>query len=306
MFTLKESHLKKLCKINSYQLPETEIIFFGIRGCLPVNDNNSEFKKEQAVYLSDTNYVNPRCTIGQWSPSKGTIAVFPGSTVPHLNHVKTAHAKGGVGANQMMTGFFHDYRKGTHKPGSATGHEAFRQTAGRPIRRTADDFDFDNDDRVEFSNPCDNLHSAWCMSINHNYYASAGCQVIVGYPKCGKRGSNPDSGPWKIFKENAYKISQQSFPYVLMEGRDAYRTANMGNQKQSARLRFGSKGDLVNDLQKALKEKGYYEGKIDGDFGDRTNRAVLKYQTDIFGPSADDGIVGPQTASALGLTWPEI
>jgi hypothetical protein len=30
----------------------------------------------------------------------------------------------------------------------------------------------------------------------------------------------------------------------------------------------------------------------------------LSFQTAEFGPSADDGIVGPQTASALGLDWP--
>jgi hypothetical protein len=60
-----------------------------------------------------------------------------------------------------MTGYYSDYRRGKHKAGSETGHDAFRQVEGRPIRRTADDFDYDNDDRVEFSNPFDNLHAAW-------------------------------------------------------------------------------------------------------------------------------------------------
>lgn len=306
MFSFKESHLKKLCAINSFEVPKDELLFFGLRGALPVNDNMFDFKKEHRLFLTELNYLSPRCTLGQWNPSAGTFAVFPGSTVPHLNYVKLSQAKGGSGANQLMTGYYSDYRKGQHKPGSSTGHNAFRQTAGRPIRRTADDFDYDSDDRVEFMNPCDNLHSAWCMGINHNYFASAGCQVIVGYPECSKRGKNPDSGPWKIFKDNAYKISQKSFPYILLEAKDIYKAVALEKQKHSARLRYGSQGDLVKIVQKGLKDKGYYEGKIDGDFGERTNRAVLKFQTDVFGPSSDDGVIGPQTASALDIDWPNL
>jgi N-acetylmuramoyl-L-alanine amidase len=71
-------------------------------------------------------------------------------------------------------------------------------------------------------------------------------------------------------------------------------------------LRFGSQGELVKKLQKALQSKSFYEGEIDGDFGERTLRAVLKFQTSSFGPNADDGIVGPQTASVLKLSWPSL
>ena len=44
----------------------------------------------------------------------------------------------------------------------------------------------------------------------------------------------------------------------------------------------------------------------DGDFGRRTLRAVLAFQTNVFGANADDGIVGPMTASALEIEWPDL
>ncbi|MCZ7615967.1 MAG: hypothetical protein M5T52_21045 [Ignavibacteriaceae bacterium] len=121
--------------------------------------------------------------------------------IPHRDYVSKSVIKSGQGANQLMTGYYSDYRKGVHKAGSPTGHDAFRQVSSHPIQRTSDDIDFDNDDRVEYENPNDNIHSGWCMGINSTNYASAGCQVLVGYPQCQKRGSQTATGAWKIFKK---------------------------------------------------------------------------------------------------------
>lgn len=306
VFTLNENHLRRLCQINSFPVPDDGIVFFGLRGCLPVEEDNHEFRAEQTLILEEVDYLHPRCTLGQWLPKEGKIALFPGSTVPHIRYVKISKERNGLGANQLMTGYYEDYRKGIHRAGASTGHKAFRQTEAHPIHRTSDDFDFDNDDRVEFDNPYDNIHAAWSMGVNHDSYASAGCQVIVGYPQCAKRQDRLDTGPWRIFKENAYNLEQKSFPYVLLNSRDAQRISLSDSQEMSSRLRFGSEGDLVAELQTALQREGYYEGNIDGDFGKRTIRAVLKYQTVTFGPSADDGIVGPITASALEIVWPKV
>lgn len=305
-FRLNKDHLRRLCQINSFPITDDGTVLFGLRGFLPVDEDNYGFEDKHGVILAEIDYVHPRCTLGQWLPGEGKIALFPGSTVPHIRYVKISKERNGLGANQLMTGYYKDYRKGIHCTGSSTAHEAFRQTEGHPIRRTADDLDFENDDRVEFDNPYDNIHAAWSMGVNHDSYASAGCQVIVGFPRCEKRGNRPDEGPWKVFKDNAYNLQQKSFPYVLLNGRDAQKVALRGSQKMSARLRFGSKGDLVAELQTVLQAAGYYEGNVDGDFGKRTIRAVLKYQTATFGPGADDGIVGPITASALEMSWPEV
>jgi hypothetical protein len=258
MFTLSEKHLSKLCEQNSFEIGSSEIIFFGLRGCLPADDIDHIFRKEQQLIRASINHTNPRCTLIQWKPDKGEFAVFPGSTVPNRKYVGKSLDKGGAGANQMMTGYYRDFRKGKHKPGGDTAHDAFRETSARPIRRTADDYDYDNDDRVEFVNPNDNMHAAWCQSVESATFASAGCQVIVGYPECKKRGDLPSLGPWKEFKENAYSIDQNSFPYVLLNGRDAFRIASAGSGKISARLRFGSSGKTVEELQKLLKNQNFY------------------------------------------------
>jgi hypothetical protein len=302
-FDLTHDTLVRLCAINSFPIPENQMVFFGLRGSLPLNLDGTNFAIGHQIQLTDPDYTHPRCTLGQWLPAEGKLALFPGSTVPNLKYVKPAKARGGVGANQLMTGLYDDYRKGVHQAGKSSAHQAFRQTEGRPIRRTSDDFDFENDDRVEFMNPFDNLHAAWCMSVNHPSYASAGCQVVVGFPKCSTRSA--DAGPWKVFKANAYKLAQESFSYFLLEGRDAMRAAGTPQGEFAARLRYGSQGPLVTDLQKALQKKGFYEGTFDEDFGQRTVRAVLEFQTAEFGPDTDDGIVGPTTAGALGLKLPK-
>lgn len=305
-FLLTSEDLFRLCEINGFPLMKEGLVFFGFRGCLPVDADEHEFQTECKLMLVATDYIHPRCTLGQWLPKDAKFALFPGSTIPQQKYIKASLTKEGRGTNQLMTGYYDDYRKGMHRMGSPAGHEAFRQTKGHPIRRTADDFDFDTDDRVEFSNPYDNIHAAWSMGVNHNEYASAGCQVVVGYPRCRSRGDESDVGPWKVFKENAYGLRQEIFPYILLNGLDAKRVALSKAKKVSARLRFGSQGALVEEVQAVLKDRGYYEGRVDGDFGPRTLRALLDYQTATFGPSADDGILGPITASGLGIAWPEV
>ncbi len=64
-------------------------------------------------------------------------------------------------------------------------------------------------------------------------------------------------------------------------------------------LRYGSRGDKVKELQQKLKRWGYYTGSIDGIFGSGTQAAVKNFQKKN-GLTAD-GIVGPKTASALGM-----
>jgi putative chitinase len=64
-------------------------------------------------------------------------------------------------------------------------------------------------------------------------------------------------------------------------------------------LRLGSSGPLVAALQQALQDRGFLAGAIDGVFGLGTQAAVIAFQQ-ASGLGAD-GIVGPQTAIAIGL-----
>jgi hypothetical protein len=65
-------------------------------------------------------------------------------------------------------------------------------------------------------------------------------------------------------------------------------------------LKEGSAGPEVDKLQRQLKERGFDPGMFDGKFGPGTEAAVIAFQQSE-GLSAD-GIAGPRTLAALGLT----
>lgn len=62
-------------------------------------------------------------------------------------------------------------------------------------------------------------------------------------------------------------------------------------------LRHGSRGADVRVLQQALWNVGYAGGVVDGDFGDNTRNAVIRYQRSK--NLTPDGVVGPKTWDAL-------
>jgi hypothetical protein len=76
----------------------------------------------------------------------------------------------------------------------------------------------------------------------------------------------------------------------------------MENESTSVTLRLGSSGPAVIKLQQQLLNKGFNPGAIDGDFGENTQTAVIAFQrASGFSAEGIDGIVGPQTRTALGL-----
>jgi len=58
---------------------------------------------------------------------------------------------------------------------------------------------------------------------------------------------------------------------------------------------------VVKAIQQALIDAGYEPGDVDGDFGDRTDAAVRKFQEDR--GLVVDATVGRDTAAALGVAW---
>lgn len=62
----------------------------------------------------------------------------------------------------------------------------------------------------------------------------------------------------------------------------------------------GNTGSTVRTLQQKLKNWGYYKGSVDGIFGAKTKEAVKYFQRKN-GLTAD-GIVGPKTLAALGMS----
>ncbi len=68
---------------------------------------------------------------------------------------------------------------------------------------------------------------------------------------------------------------------------------------ETAVLRQGSKGSEVKEVQRRLKQWGYYSGSVDGVFGAATKKAVIAFQKKN-GLTAD-GVVGKSTYAALGM-----
>ncbi len=66
-----------------------------------------------------------------------------------------------------------------------------------------------------------------------------------------------------------------------------------------AAISYGDRGNQVIQIQKKLKQWGYYEGSVDGIFGSQTLAAVKKFQRR--NGLQVDGIVGSKTAAALGI-----
>ena len=83
-----------------------------------------------------------------------------------------------------------------------------------------------------------------------------------------------------------------------------------GSEKQTDSFEIGRllriqspfiRGDDVEDVQDALAVNGYPPGMIDGIYGPRTHGAVIAFQQSR--GLTVDGIVGPNTAAALGGVW---
>ncbi len=67
-------------------------------------------------------------------------------------------------------------------------------------------------------------------------------------------------------------------------------------------LQTGAVGPEVIDLQYILQIRGFAPGAIDGDFGPKTEAAVIRFQKSK--NLVQDGIVGPKTWTAMSYAWP--
>jgi hypothetical protein len=307
---ITDALLRRLCRLSAYAINEKEMLFFGLRGCVPDDPDDQTWGKTQTVNGAPLNYRNPRCVLGQWLPASAEIAIFPGSTVPTAKYVESAVKNDGQGTNQLFTGRY-AFEKGTHRADSPNGHRAFRQLGNRIYLRTADDPIYELSDRVETGNPCDNLHAAFGEGLSGTY-SSAGCQVVCGTPKCQNFS---DSGPWVTFRDNAYELDQKAFNYLLFDSSEADHWDDDSDATGGLMIRCGShesalpagQEQAIRKIQTKLKDAGFYQGTVDGDFGAKSALAAINFQRKTLGFALADGIVGGTTALALGLTdWAQV
>lgn len=78
--------------------------------------------------------------------------------------------------------------------------------------------------------------------------------------------------------------------------------AYLTRQQEAAEVlsKMGSRGEEVRRIQQKLTSLGYFSSAIDGIYGTRTQSAVRSFQRDR--GLAVDGIAGPKTLAALGLS----
>lgn len=83
-------------------------------------------------------------------------------------------------------------------------------------------------------------------------------------------------------------------------GFSAYRIYDYAQNSQYVVSKLGSTGDEVNKIQKKLSSLGFYNGSVDGVYGNDTKSAVKAFQKSC-GNTAD-GICGKTTLLYLGLS----
>lgn len=89
--------------------------------------------------------------------------------------------------------------------------------------------------------------------------------------------------------------------FLFYEGRSSNKVISKFSEYLAPRtLYWGVEGQDVRIVQDKLLRWRYYDGTVDGVYGARTYRAVRKFQTK--NGLQVDGVVGPSTANALGMS----
>jgi hypothetical protein len=282
---LNAAALRRIFAAWNVPVPKAGLVLFAIRGALP-SPAPKGWARSVSLDVVTPDFIHMRCTIGIWNRRTGRIFVAPGSTVPHRDNVLKAAARPGKmrgrGTNQLEPGYYTDLTKGEHLQGKPQGHAALRQTEYRFYRRAHHAPPYTTRDPLFFGNPYDNLHCAWNPDPGAAGFRSSGCLVIAGWPHSprlphlpdAKPGTNKNSGAWKTFHDLIYAAPQRTFPLLLLTGKEvAAALAPRPSTPLRARLCYGSEGDAVQTLQRKLKAKGLYKGRVNGKLGVGTYRA---------------------------------
>ena len=75
----------------------------------------------------------------------------------------------------------------------------------------------------------------------------------------------------------------------------------LGTSREAlAAVYWGSRGETVRRVQQKLRQWGYFEGSVDGVFGQETYDAVVRFQKK--NGLAADGVAGTDTLNAMGIS----
>ncbi len=90
-----------------------------------------------------------------------------------------------------------------------------------------------------------------------------------------------------------------TFSAIVIRKNAENAAANQIEAVETLTVKQGARGSIVKQIQRKLKNWGYYNGSVDGIFGSGTKKAVAYFQRK--NKLAVDGIVGPKTLEALGI-----
>lgn len=111
---------------------------------------------------------------------------------------------------------------------------------------------------------------------------------------CMGMGSSMDSANPPMGSSSGW---ESSMPEIPDDTPDSVPDDNLS--LTAAVLRQGARGSDVKEMQRRLKQWGYYDGSIDGVFGTGTRSALIRFQKKN-GLNAD-GVAGKETFKALGM-----
>ncbi|NNU14945.1 hypothetical protein HK107_01235 [Parvularcula sp. ZS-1/3] len=286
-FKLTHGALQILADGNHFALSdEMPRTLFGLRGCIPAAGQSLGFAKSHLLRPAKINHTDLRCTLGIWDREREKVAVFLGSTVPHAANM-WLQVNRVSGANMLLSGLYH-YQVGLHGgSGKSPQRGAFKLRGSRfenadgsvsgtervVVLRTVDNMTYDPTSSDEIWHECtpwDNIHSA---IYDHDLprgktdgttkYNSAGCQIVKGDYLKDSAGvfTNKPRGPWADFRKAAglsdpptESENGRDFQYMLLSGAEAALATERARtmRRKYRRIRFGSSGDAVAELQTKL------------------------------------------------------
>lgn len=305
-FDFSSDVLRELINLNSFPISQgQDEVLFGLRGCqVASSEPNGGFQENVQLQENIPDHSEYRDLIGVWRQSTGEISVYQGSTVPLWWYMCVQVENGGHEANLLPTGrYLYQVRQHRNIEG------AFRSEQEVVVLRSNDDLIYEITDDWEMWVPIDNIHPGGCPGKE---YSSAGCQTIPGTYGTGCEGVYPEEaemhlGSWANFRKDAgldpnnnQDRWEEPYIYILLTCREA-RLISQGSEPASlTRLRFGSQGDNVLELQEALSGLGYDPGPLDGIMGPRTVMALIEWQKATNNDRAD-GILTPEIADYLNV-----